>query len=93
MDLNSQSAMRNFIHKERTIELAFEEQRWWDVRRWNVAALAFGRDIYGVDVDADGKITRKVAQERVWKNKFYVYPIPEAEVWKIGNDFQNTDWK
>lgn len=93
MDLNSQSAMRNFIHKERTIELAFEEQRWWDVRRWNVAAQALGRDIYGVDVAADGVITRKIAQKRVWKDKFYVYPIPEAEVWKIGNDFQNADWK
>jgi len=92
-DLNSQSAMRNFIHKERTIELAFEEQRWWDVRRWNVAAQALGRDIYGVDVAADGVITRKIAQKRVWKDKFYVYPIPEAEVWKIGNDFQNADWK
>ncbi len=60
--LNSQSAMRNFIHKERTIELAFEEHRWWDVRRWNVAGDALGRDIYGVNVAADGTITRKVAQ-------------------------------
>lgn len=49
-DLNNQTAMRNFIHKERTIELAFEEHRWWDVRRWNVAGEALGRDIYGVNV-------------------------------------------
>lgn len=92
-DLNSQSAMRNFIHKERTIELAFEEHRWWDVRRWNVAGDALGRDIYGVNVAADGTITRKVAQQRKWQDKFYLYPIPEAEVWKIGQDFQNDGWK
>ena len=92
-DLNSQSAMRNFIHKERTIELAFEEHRWWDVRRWNVAGEALGRDIYGIDVAADGTITRKVAQQRKWQDKFYLYPIPEAEVWKIGQDFQNEGWK
>ena len=92
-DLNSQTAMRNFIHKERTIELAFEEHRWWDVRRWNVAGDALGRDIYGVDVAADGTITRKVAQQRKWQDKFYLYPIPEAEVWKIGQDFQNEGWK
>ena len=92
-DLNSQEAMRNFIHKERTIELAFEEHRWWDVRRWNVAGEALGRDIYGVDVAADGTITRKVAQNRKWQDKFYLYPIPEAEVWKIGQDFQNDGWK
>ena len=92
-DLNSQTAMRNFIHKERTIELAFEEHRWWDVRRWNVAGEALGRDIYGIDVAADGTITRKVAQQRKWQDKFYLYPIPEAEVWKIGQDFQNDGWK
>ena len=92
-DLNSQTAMRNFIHKERTIELAFEEHSWWDVRRWNVAGEALGRDIYGIDVAADGTITRKVAQQRKWQDKFYLYPIPEAEVWKIGQDFQNEGWK
>ena len=92
-DLNSQTAMRNFIHKERTIELAFEEHRWWDVRRWNVAGEALGRDIYGIDVAADGTITRKVAQQRKWQDKFYLYPIPEAEVWKIGQNFQNDGWK
>ena len=92
-DLNSQTAMRNFIHKERTIELAFEEHRWWDVRRWNVAGEALGRDIYGIDVAANGTITRKVAQQRKWQDKFYLYPIPEAEVWKIGQDFQNEGWK
>lgn len=92
-DLNSQTAMRNFIHKERTIELAFEEHRWWDVRRWNVAGEALGRDIYGIDVAADGTITRKVAQQRKWQDRFYLYPIPEAEVWKIGQDFQNEGWK
>lgn len=92
-DLNTQEAMRNFIHKERTIELAFEEHRWWDVRRWNVAGDALGRDIYGVDVAADGTITRKVAQTRTWQDRFYLYPIPEAEVWKIGQDFQNDGWK
>lgn len=59
LDLTSQTAMRNFIHKERTIELAFEEHRWWDVRRWNVAAEALGRDIIGVNVANDGTITRK----------------------------------
>ena len=93
MDLTTKDAMRNFIRKERTIELAFEEHRWWDVRRWNVADKALGRDIYGVDVASDGTITRKVAQSRVWQDKFYLYPIPEEEVWKIGQDFQNDGWK
>jgi hypothetical protein len=29
--------MRKIIHKERLVELAFEGQRFWDVRRWKEA--------------------------------------------------------
>lgn len=96
-DLNSQEAMRNFIHKERTIELAFEEHRSWDVRRWNVAKQALARDIYGVNVTKkNGRdvYTRKVAQKRVFDDKMYLYPIPEAEMWKLPSTFENNEgWK
>lgn len=90
-DLNTKEKMRNFIRKERTVELAFEEHRAWDVRRWNVAEKALGRDIIGVDVAANGTITRKVAQNRVFQNKMYLYPIPEGEYWKTGIE-NNPDW-
>ncbi len=90
-DLTTKDAMRNFIHKERTIELAFEEHRWWDVRRWGCAEEALGRDIYGVDVASDGTISRKVAQNRVFSTKMYLYPIPEAEYWKTGIE-NNPGW-
>lgn len=90
-DLNSQSAMRNFIHKERTIEFAFEEHRPWDVRRWNCAKEALSRPIYGINVASDGTITRKVAQQRVFEDRMYLYPIPEGEVWKT-NIENNAGW-
>lgn len=90
-DLNSQAAMRNFIHKERTVELAFEEHRPWDVRRWNCAKEALSRPIYGVNVATDGTITRKIAQNRVFEEKMYLYPIPEGEVWKA-NITNNAGW-
>ena len=88
---SSKDKMRNFIHKERTIELAFEEHRAWDVRRWNVATEALSRDIYGVEVDTDGTIMRKIAQKRVFEDKMYLYPIPEGEVWK-SNIENNPGW-
>ncbi len=90
-DLRTQSAMRNFIHKERTVEFAFEEHRWWDVRRWNVAKEALSRPIYGVNVANDGTITRKVAQQRVFEDHMYLYPIPEEEYWKTGLE-NNPGW-
>lgn len=34
---SSKSGMREIIQRERLIELAFEGQRFWDVRRWKIA--------------------------------------------------------
>lgn len=90
-DLKTQEAMRNFIHKERTIELAFEEHRAWDVRRWGVATEALSRPIYGISVAANGTVTRKKTQDRVFKDQMYLYPIPEGEVWK-SNIENNPGW-
>lgn len=90
-DLASKDAMRNFIHKERTVEFAFEEHRSWDVRRWNVAVEALARPIYGINVAMDGSVSRKVAQQRVFDAKMYLYPIPETEVWKTGLE-NNPGW-
>ena len=90
-DLKTKDAMRNFIRKERTVELAFEEHRFWDVRRWNVAEKALGRDIIGIDVARDGTLTRKVTQKRVFEKKMYLYPIPETEYWKTGIE-NNPGW-
>lgn len=86
-DLQTKEGLRKFIRKERTIELAFENHRAWDVRRWNVAKDALSRNIIGVDVtEVNGKTvyTRKVAQNRVFEDKMYLYPIPETEEWKTG---------
>ena len=93
-DLKTQEALRNFIRKERTVELAFEDQRTWDLRRWNVAVEALARPIYGMDITKDGGkfvYTRKVAQNRVFAEKMYLYPIPEGEVWKT-NIENNPGW-
>lgn len=93
-DLQSQDAARKFIRRERTIELAFEDHRAWDVRRWGVAKEALARDIYGVDVvreNGQTKYVRKIAQPRVFEDKMYLYPIPEGEVWKT-NIENNPGW-
>lgn len=89
--MGSKNAMRNFIHKERTVEFAFEEHRPWDVRRWGVAVEALSRPIYGVNVDNNGVPSRKIAQPRVFEEKMYLYPIPEAEYWKTGLE-NNPGW-
>lgn len=93
-DLQTKEGMRRFIHRERTVELAFEDHRAWDVRRWNVAVEALSRPIYGMEVSKEnGRFvyTRKIAQKRVFEQKMYLYPIPEGEVWKA-NIQNNEGW-
>lgn len=94
-DLHSQSALRNFIRKERTVELAFEDHRAWDVRRWDVAEEALARPVYGIEVTAGNSgnpvYTRKVTQRRIFTGKMYLYPIPETEIWKT-NIENNQGW-
>ena len=93
-DLKEQEAALHFIRKERTVELAFEDHRAWDLRRWNVAEKALARPIYGMGITKEnGKFvyTRKVAQNRVFTEKMYLYPIPEGEVWKT-NIENNPGW-
>jgi len=39
---NNYESVRNVIRRERTIELAFENNRYFDVRRWKVSTMAHG---------------------------------------------------
>lgn len=47
------SNMRGIIHRERTIELAFEGNRYWDLKRWMTAHVNgnLNAPVYGWDID------------------------------------------
>ena len=93
-DLQTIADRRNFIRKERTVELAFEDHRAWVAGKSRGAEKALARPIYGMEVTKEnGKFvyTRKVAQNRVFTEKMYLYPIPEGEVWKT-NIENNPGW-
>ena len=48
--------MRVRIQHERRIELAFEEHRHLDVRRWKLAESVFGKPVQGLKILSDGGI-------------------------------------
>ena len=91
----SQSAMRDAIRKERRVELAFENVRYFDVRRWKIAEDTENGKMWGMDIDATsetGFYTLKSFETRVFSKKHYLFPIPQVE---INNDValvQNTGW-
>ena len=92
----TQEQMRTLIHHERRVELAFEEHRFWDVRRWKVASSTLGAPVKGVKItqDAAGNFTYSPVQveQRVFQPKMYWYPIPQSEVLKLHHWEQNKGW-
>jgi starch-binding outer membrane protein, SusD/RagB family len=95
-DYATADVLRQKIRNERRIELAFEEHRSWDVRRWQIAESTLGADLRGMDIikNADGtfKYTPYVVENRVFSPKMYYYPIPNAEILKEKNLVQNPGW-
>jgi hypothetical protein len=75
------------IRHERQIELAFEEHRYFDVRRWKIAEQTENEDAKKMTITRDpatGKKTYKVEvfQERGFNPRMYLVPIPQSEIEK-----------
>lgn len=95
-DYATTDALRQKIRNERRVELAFEEHRSWDVRRWQIAESTLGADLRGMDIvknaDASFTYTPFVVEHRTFLPKMYYYPIPESEIQKENKLVQNQDW-
>ena len=90
---NGQDEFRQKVRKERRIELAFEDHRFWDIRRWKIGNVV--EKIYGVEIHKNGEsfsYTRKLVQNRIWNDKMYLYPIPMNETYLNKNLTQNPGW-
>lgn len=90
----SKSAFRKKLHNERRVELAFENHRFWDIRRWKIGPQT--TDIEGMKItkNSDGSFTynRKRVEQRSWSKRMYLYPIPQNEVYINNNLKQNPGW-
>jgi hypothetical protein len=91
----SQDEMRTLVQNERRIELSFEEQRFWDVRRWKTASTALSGPLYGMRINVSGTAvtyTRFQAANMVFTNKLYHMPLPYDETTKNLALIQNEGW-
>ena len=76
--------------RERLVELAFENHRFWDVRRWKKGPKYF-RNIQVASISSSLQLTRSTVT-RQWDDKYYFYPIPQSELKKNANLTQNPGW-
>jgi hypothetical protein len=71
--------------RERTVELAFEGERFEDIRRWGLGPQLIGAAIYGMETTNSGnghQYQRVLVQQRYFDPKMYLFPIPLAELTK-----------
>lgn len=94
----SQTEMRERIRHERRIELAFEEHRFYDVRRWMIASQTENEDAKGINIvkETNGTKTYSVKtalQGKSFQNKHYWLPIPRFEILASNNKLaQNPEY-
>jgi len=88
----------NRYRNERRIELAYEEQRYFDVRRWMIAPQVYTNAkavniLYKLLPDnttsATPTYSLSTVQQRSWKNSHYYLPIKLDEINKNKNLIQN----
>lgn len=94
--ISDQNKMRTAIQHERRIELAFEEHRHFDIRRWKIADQVLNKPIRGLWMVKNGTtITYSIkdsVEPRPFENKMNFYPFPKDEMGWNKNLIQNTGW-
>ncbi|HAZ02061.1 MAG: starch-binding protein [Bacteroidetes bacterium GWF2_42_66] len=87
-----QSNLREIIHQERLNELAFEGQRFWDLRRWKTAHIELNKPISGWDYQQSAPeyyYRPRVLYNQTFMIRDYLWPIDEDELLINRNLVQN----
>jgi len=78
--------MREAIRHERRVELAFEEHRFWDIRRWKIAPQTENAETHGMEIirAANGSFSYRVIviRKHQFTDAMYFFPIPQSELTK-----------
>lgn len=106
---DTRDAVDKRIRRERLIELMFEWNHFFDVRRWKVAGMQVGDDwiypsyhkggeggaIHGMAFrsDAPAFFEKVVVETRTFLPKHYLFPIPDQDVRRNPKMVQNYGWE
>lgn len=93
----SKEQMRDVVRNERRLELAFEEHRYFDIRRWKIAEEVMNQPFGGVNIQRTSGGLETYDYVNVFTPRFrapsmYLYPIPYDEVNKNPQMEQNPGW-
>lgn len=92
----TKDGLREIIHRERSIEMAFEGKNYWDIRRWKKATQEFNEPVKGWNVngvtEGDYYQIRTLNQQRFVSPRDYFWPIDETTLIQNPNLIQNPGW-
>lgn len=94
----TKEGLRAIIQRERNIEMSFEGSRFWDLRRWKLAAQELNKNITGWDRNQDKDHPELFYQEQTfYQQRFvaprdYFWPIKESDLLVNPNLVQNPGW-
>jgi hypothetical protein len=86
----SGAALLTRYRNERRVELALEDLRFDDMRRWKIGPAALGIPAMGVNILKNGSVMEyqynyTADGVRIWNDKLYLLPIPYSEIQKSNN--------
>lgn len=88
---NTQEKLRELVRRERRVELAFEGQRYFDLRRWGITEQQMEGPLYGAYNPESGQ--QIIIETRVFETPKNNYlPIPQQEIDANDNITQNKGW-
>ncbi|MDR2037988.1 MAG: RagB/SusD family nutrient uptake outer membrane protein [Bacteroidales bacterium] len=88
---------RQLLQKERMIELAFENHRYYDIRTWMIASeesngKRYGRDLTATNYKDSWKRTDAICTPIVCLPKHHLFPIHQDQLSEMVNMTQNYGW-
>jgi hypothetical protein len=89
------SSFGDLIRNERMIELCFEGNYWFDIRRWYVAHLPEYKEYWDFEINkAWTSFTRKKLFDRTFEDpKHYWMPLPVDQTQIYPGFYQNRGWE
>jgi hypothetical protein len=96
----TKDAFENRYRNERRVELAFEEHRFFDVRRWKILNET-DRGVTGMRItqSENGSLNYeriRMVDRATAADKYLLFPLPQSEVAKMlqytGTNWQNPGW-
>src|SRR5690606_708905 len=93
--IGSKDGLREIIHQERLIEMAFEGHRLYDLRRWKKAVGELNKPITGWDIwqsEAASYYRETLLYNQRYSTRDYLWPVNESELLRNPKLVQNPGW-